>query len=87
MYSSLLLHFVQNADEKELASMVHSALIGVVMLETFPKAVVDIHVTVLESDGSLGSVVIQAASLALIDAGIEVRDVVSACTVVRVVCI
>ena len=53
------------------------------MLEKFPKAVVDVHALVLESGGSDLAVAACAASLALADAGIEMLDLVSACSVVR----
>lgn len=52
-------------------------------MERFPKLVLDIHCTVLESDGSVASALINAASFALIHAGIEMKDVVSSCTVSR----
>lgn len=50
----------------------------------FPKAVVDVYCCVLESGGSDVAVAIAAASLALSDAGIELYDLVSACTVANV---
>ena len=49
---------------------------------TFPKSNVDVYCLVLESGGSDVAVAISAASLALADAGIEMYDLVSACSVV-----
>lgn len=64
--------------------MIHSALLGSVILESFPKLVVDVHCTVLESQGSVASCGIIGASIALSNAGIEMKDIVTAVTVVRV---
>lgn len=51
-------------------------------LQTFPKANVDIYALVLESGGADLAVCISAAGMALADAGIEMEDMVSACSVV-----
>lgn len=60
---------------------VQSALSSTVLIERFPKLVLDINCTVLERDGSVASTLINAATLALIDAGIEMNDMVSSCSV------
>ena len=62
--------------------MVHAALEAAVQRHTFPKANVDIYCLVLESGGADAAVAITAASLAIADAGIEMYDLVSACSVV-----
>jgi len=49
-------------------------------LEKFPKLVLDIRCTVLEQDGSVASALINGTTMALADAGIEMKDMVSACT-------
>ena len=51
------------------------------MLEKFPKLVIDIRCTVLEQDGSVASALINGATMALVDAGIEMNDMISSCTV------
>lgn len=43
---------IQGSDHKELSSMLHKALEGAVVLESFPKTTVDIFALVLESGGS-----------------------------------
>lgn len=48
----LKLFYVQGSDHKEFSSMLHKALEGAVMLESFPKTTVDVFALVLESGGS-----------------------------------
>lgn len=43
---------IQGTDHKEYSSMLHKALEGVIMMETFPKTTVDVFALVLESGGS-----------------------------------
>jgi exosome complex component MTR3 len=64
--------------------MLHKALEGVIMMETFPKTTVDVFALVLESGGSDLSVLISCASLALADAGIMMYDLITAVSVVCV---
>ena len=59
-----------------------AALEAAVQRHTFPKANVDVYCLVLESGGADAAVAITAASLAIADAGIEMYDLVSACSVV-----
>ncbi|KAL5130348.1 Exosome complex component RRP41-like [Glycine soja] len=42
----------QGSDHKEYSSMLHKALEGAIMLETFPKTTVDVFALVLESSGN-----------------------------------
>jgi exosome complex component RRP41 len=51
-----------------------------ILTTLYPRSQIDIYVEVLQSDGGNYSVCINAATLALIDAGIALRDVVCACT-------
>ncbi|KAF9594805.1 hypothetical protein IFM89_034788 [Coptis chinensis] len=71
----------QGSDHKEYSSMLHKALEGAVMLESFPKTTVDVFALVLESGGSDLPVVISCASLALADAGIMMYDLVTSVSV------
>ncbi|KAM7259328.1 hypothetical protein ACFE04_015069 [Oxalis oulophora] len=71
----------QGSDHKEYTSMLHKALEGAIMLETFPKTTVDVFALVLESGGSDLPVVISCASLALADAGIMMYDLVASVSV------
>jgi len=65
---------------------IHQAIVASVRLETFPKATIDIFVTVIETDGIEGCVAAGsiAASTALAHAGIEVVGLVVSCTAVGI---
>jgi exosome complex component MTR3 len=73
----------QEQREKELPLQLRPALEAALQLTRFPKSVVDVCVLVLEQDGDISSPAITCASLALADAGIEMFDLVAACTVVK----
>ena len=57
---------------KALSSVVHTHL--------FPNSTISVSLHVLSQDGSLLAALINAASLAVIDAGIPVTDYIAACT-------
>ena len=67
-----------------MAIAVQQALLSSVRLETFPKATVDIFITVIETDSMEGCVAAGtiAASTALAHAGIEVLGLVMSCSAV-----
>ncbi|OVA10112.1 Exoribonuclease [Macleaya cordata] len=71
----------QGSDHKEFSAMLHKALEGAILLESFPKTTVDVFALVLESGGSDLPVVISCASLALADAGIMMFDLVTSVSV------
>lgn len=71
----------QGGDNKELSAMLHKALKGAIILESFPKTTVDVFALVLESGGGDFPVVVSCASLALADAGILLYDLVAAVSV------
>ena len=50
-------------------------------VQRLTKTVVDIHVMVLQADGGELAVATSCASMALADAGIELYDLVTACSV------
>lgn len=62
--------------------MVSACLSTAVHLDKYPKSEIYIHILVLEDDGGILAGAVNAASLALADAGIELFDLVSAATVV-----
>jgi exosome complex component MTR3 len=69
---------------KEWSLYLKEALESSVMLDKFPKSVVDIFVLVLENDGSALSASITCASLALANAGVELFSFVSSCSTCEV---
>ena len=67
---------------------IHQAILPSVRLESLPKSVVDVFITVLEADGMEGCVAAGsiAASAALVDAGIEVLGIVGSTSAVSLFC-
>ncbi|MHC1586317.1 MAG: exosome complex exonuclease Rrp41 [Candidatus Hecatellaceae archaeon] len=70
--------------EIELSKIIREALEPVIFSEYYPRSMIDIFIEVLQSDGGTRCAGITAASLALADAGIPLRDLVAACAVGKV---
>lgn len=70
--------------EVELSKVIRESLEPSIFLEYYPRTGVDVFVEVLQADGSTRCASITAASLALADAGIPMRDLVSACSAGKV---
>jgi len=64
----------------EYARQVQAAAEGSLILELYPRSAIEIVCTVLSDGGGTGAACVNAASLALIDAGVAMKDVVCACT-------
>jgi len=64
--------------EIEISKVIKEALQPAVMLEQFPRTAVDVYVEILQADGGSRCAALDAASVALADAGIPMRDMVSA---------
>jgi len=69
-------------EEKELGLVLKEALESTVCLHLYPKACVDVFVTVVEDGGSVLAAAFTATGLALADAGINMFDVVVGSAVV-----
>jgi exosome complex component RRP41 len=65
--------------EIEISKVTREALEPTIILEDYPRTAIDIFLEVLQSDGGSRGAGITAASLALADAGINMRDLVVAC--------
>jgi len=63
----------------ELSKVIRESLQPAVFLEYYPRTGIDIFVEILQADGGTRCASITAASLALADAGIPMRDLVVAC--------
>lgn len=63
--------------EHELSKIISEALEPSIFVERFPRAVVDIYINVIDADGGTRCASITAASLALADAGIPLKGIVS----------
>jgi len=70
--------------EKELSKVIREAFEPSVFTEYYPRTSIDIVIEVLQADGGTRCAGITAASLALADAGIPMRDLVSACAAGKV---
>eukprot|EP00920_Eleutheroschizon_duboscqi_P040672 GHVT01097207.1.p1 GENE.GHVT01097207.1~~GHVT01097207.1.p1 ORF type:complete len:380 (+),score=47.62 GHVT01097207.1:301-1440(+) len=57
------------------------AVYNLVRLEAYPKSQIDLIINVLEDDGGVLTAALTAASLALVDAGVEVNDIAAAVSV------
>jgi exosome complex component RRP41 len=65
--------------EIELSKVIREALEPAVFVEYYPRVGIDVFIEVLQADGGTRCASITAASLALADAGIPMRDLVVAC--------
>ena len=68
----------------EVSKVSREALEDQVFTEYFPKSAIDIFVEVLQADAGTRTAALNAASIALADAGIPMRSLVSACAVGKV---
>lgn len=70
--------------ENELSKVIRDALLPSLFVENFPRTGVDVFIEVLQADGGTRCASITAASLALADAGLPMRDIVVACAAGKV---
>ena len=63
--------------EVEISKVMRESLEPALILEDYPRAAIDVFVEVLQADGGSRCAGITAASLALADAGINMRDIVA----------
>jgi exosome complex component RRP41 len=65
--------------EIEISKVVREALESSLILDDYPRTGIDVYIEVLQSDGGSRCAGITAASLALADAGINMKDLVVGC--------
>lgn len=68
----------------EISKLISEAITPSIFLEKYPRASIDISIEVLEAEGGTRCLGIVGASLALADAEIPMRDLISACAVGKV---
>lgn len=68
----------------EISKVTRLALEPAIFLEEFPKAGIEVYIEILQADGSTRVTGINAASLALADSGVPMRDLVVACSVGKI---
>ena len=70
--------------EIEISKVIKEALEPAVILDQFPRTAVDVFIEILQADGGSRCAALDAASVALADAGIPMRDMVCACAAGKV---
>ena len=70
--------------DQEISMVMRSALEPAVFLERYPRASIDVYIEVIEADGGTRCASINAAAVALVDAGIPMKDLVAACAVGKI---
>jgi ribosomal RNA-processing protein RRP41/SKI6 (EC 3.1.13.-) len=68
----------------EISKIISRALEAAILSESFPRATIDIYLEVLEADAGTRCASLTAASLALADAGIPMKDMVVSCAAGKV---
>ena len=68
----------------EISKLISEAITPSIFLEKYPRSSIDISIEVLEAEGGTRCLSIVGASLALADAEIPMRDLISACAVGKV---
>ena len=68
----------------EISKLISEAITPCIFLEKYPRSSIDISIEVLEAEGGTRCLGIVGASLALADAEIPMRDLISACAVGKV---
>ena len=70
--------------EIELSKVIRESLQPSIFMEYYPRTMIDVFIEILQADGGTRCASITAASLALADAGIPMRDLVVACAAGKV---
>lgn len=65
---------------RDFAQVLKDTFESVVLLDLYGMSQIDIHIIVLQNDGAYKSAAINATSLALVDAGINMKDLLVSCT-------
>lgn len=68
----------------EISKIITEALSSVILLEEFPNTQIEVYIEVLQADAGTRIAGITAASLALADAGIPMKDLITGCTAGKV---
>lgn len=65
--------------DQEIGMVMTDAIEPALFLERYPRSVIDVYAEIIEADGGTRCASINAAAVALADAGIPMRDLVSSC--------
>ena len=75
---------VDDRKRPEISKIAADALRPALMLESFPRSMVDVSIEVIEAEGGTRCAGITAAAVALADAGIPMKDIVVGCAAGKV---
>lgn len=64
---------------REISKVISEALENVIIVEKFPRASIDVNIEVLDAEAGTRCAGLTAAAVALVDAGIPMRDIPVAC--------
>jgi len=70
--------------EVELSKVIRGSLEPAIFMEYYPRTMIDVFIEILQADGGTRCASITAASLALADSGIPMRELVVACAAGKV---
>jgi len=73
-----------NRRSVEISKVLNEALSNVVFFEDYPKTGIDVFVEILQADASTRCAGLNAAALALVEAGVPIKDLISSCSVGKV---
>ncbi len=65
--------------DREISQVMIDALEPALFLERYPRSVIDVYVEIIQADGGTRCAGINAAAVALVDAGIPMKDLVAGC--------
>jgi exosome complex component RRP41 len=65
--------------DKEISQVMVDAIEPALFLERYPRSVIDVFVEIIQADGGTRCAAVNAAAVALVDAGIPMKDLVAAC--------
>ncbi len=65
--------------DKEIGQVMVDAIEPALFLERYPRSVIDVFVEIIQADGGTRCAAVNAAAVALVDAGIPMKDLVAAC--------
>ncbi len=68
----------------EISKILKEAIAETVFTEEFPRTVIDIYIEMIQADGTTRCAALNAASLALADAGVPMKDLIAACSAGKV---
>jgi len=68
----------------EISKVLNEALSNVIFFEDFPKTGIDVFIEILQADATTRCAGLNAASLALADAGVPMRDLISSCSIGKI---